>query len=84
MSSSFYRGKLVTNSELKGPFTEACNEFKGTPFNILVQEAEKNTAEISIVRREGRPSSVFIHIGGLGLAIEITEDGGFELFEGGG
>ena len=83
MSTSFYRGKLVTSKELKGPFTEAFDEMKGRPFDILRQVAMENkAAELHVHDRStsDRPASVFICFGG--VTIEITEDGGFEFLEG--
>ena len=85
MSMSYYRGKLVTSPELKGPFTEAYDELKGMPFDVLIQEAKTNSEAKVHVLEKTNPNdvpSIFINIGNLGLTIQIKEDGSFEILEG--
>lgn len=80
MSHSFYRGKLVTSKEIKGPFTEASDTLKKS-FDILLAAIGENTsAHCLTVVHEGHPRNIFITIGG--LVIAMREDGLFEIVEG--
>lgn len=47
MSDSYYRGKVVTNRKLKGPFTEASDTFLGA-FNALKKEQGSNITSIFV------------------------------------
>jgi hypothetical protein len=88
MSNSFYRGKLHTNSDVKGPFTEAEDKLEGKVFKLLA-DAITGGADIigetylraQVVRTELKPHSIIFSTGA-GVSVEITEDGGFEIFEG--
>lgn len=83
MSTSYYRGKLYTNSKIKGPFTEAEDTLKGKAFKIL-SDAVVEGAEVNceVIRTGLKPHSVMFSVSG--VIVEITEDGKFELLEGGG
>ena len=87
MSTSFYRGKLVTSSELKGAFTEAYDEIKGRPFDILknsVSEVAKGNAKLACRYSPGSVSlqpSVTVWLGP--VMLQLKEDGSFEIWEGG-
>jgi hypothetical protein len=92
MSTSFYRGKLVTDEELKGPFTEADDDLS-YGFNILKEQAELGpTARIHINEQavssvhgvDGERTKSVMFITATGVIVELKADGGFEIWEGGG
>ena len=81
MSSSIYRGKLHTNAEIKGPFTEAHDEFRPKPINVLVESAhDDEKADISVFERDGE-ATVMFSFGGIWLTIDAN--GIVEIGEGG-
>lgn len=78
MSCSLYRGKVHTNEEIKGPFTEAKDDFTYA-YDILQREVgQRRTLEAVSVKLGNQ---VFISIGGIWLC--ITRDGLVEIGEGG-
>jgi hypothetical protein len=89
MSSSLYRGKLSTSPEIRGPFTEAADRLEGKAFKLLTNAVVKDAdiigetyCRVQVVRTKFKPHSVIISTIS-GISIEITEDGRFEIFEGG-
>jgi hypothetical protein len=83
MSSSIYRGKLITSSEIKGPFTEAADNIKGVPFNTLVKAAMATGQwALDYTVHEGNFADRVLHIHIGGILLTIGEDGSFEISEG--
>lgn len=84
MSSSIFRGEIVTSPEIKGIFTEAEDELNGKAFSTLVRAVKENkNVEASVIGGlvpNGDARCVFIHISG--LVIVIDETGAFEIAEG--
>jgi len=92
MSTSFYRGKVITDAQLKGPFTEADDDLSYA-FNILKKQAKLDpTARIHINESavssvhgvDGERTESVLLITGTGVIVELKADGGFEIWEGGG
>ena len=92
MSTSFYRGKVITDAQLKGPFTEADDDLSYA-FNILKEQAKLGpTATISIHENtvssihgvDGERTTSVLFITQTGVIVELKADGGFEIWEGGG
>ena len=88
MSSSLYRGKLYTNSEIKGPFTEAADSFVPEVFASLLAavcssalDYDCKNASLSI-HDKGDKTTIMITLVS-GVWITISEDGIIEVGEGG-
>lgn len=88
MSSSLYRGKLSTSPEIKGPFTEAEDKLEGKAFkalaNALIRDADiigETYCRAQVFNTLVKPHSIVFSTTS-GISIEITEDGGVEIFEG--
>ncbi len=73
MSHSHYRGKLYTNTEIKGPFTEAKDDF-GVAFDLLKKNVDNF---VGIWVHHGH---IYIDFGE--LLIEIKRTGHLEVSEG--
>ena len=89
MSSSVYRGKLITSKKIREPFTEAEDKLEGPAFGLLADAVEGDAdiigetyCRVEVVRTNLKPHSVIVYTGS-GVCIEITENGRFEIFEGG-
>lgn len=81
MSHSYYRGKLHTNAEIKGPFTEASDDFS-VAFDLLQEQLDwihvgvrYEPVEASMVQGQ-----LFIKVGE--LLLTLKRDGSFEVSEG--
>lgn len=92
MSTSFYRGKLSSDSFTRGVFTEAKDELS-YGFNILKEQAKlgptatiriNENAVSSIHGPDGERTESVVFITETGVIVELKADGGFEIWEGGG
>jgi len=89
MSGSIYRGRLYTNDEIKGPFTEAADYFTPATFNTLLASAYSALLDSNL---ENYPNiSVSIHNVGkktvlmftlVGCWLSVDSEGIVEVGEG--
>lgn len=78
MSHSHYRGKLYTNAEIKGPFTEAGDDFS-VAFNLL-ERAIFDASNIEEVGIWFKGNTIFFCIGDITLSLQ--RDSLIEISEG--
>jgi hypothetical protein len=78
MSYSYYRGKVYTNGEIKGPFTEAKDDF-GEAFDLLSEAAALEGPDLKLEALSWN-GVITISFGDLWLAID--REGMVEVGEG--
>lgn len=82
MSYSFYRGKLYTNEEIKGPYTEAGDNFQKDGFSQIAAEIPPEGLDNIMGMVVKCTSGGVIVFKVNGVVITISEDGTFEISEG--
>ena len=83
MSHSYYRGELSTNEKIKGPFTEAKDDFSEA-FDILADQMKPDTP-VQVFCRPLEPADVeeiMFQVGGVWVI--INREGRVEIGEGAG
>lgn len=80
MSCSFYRGKVRTDAEIKGPFTEAHDEIT-TGFQFLKEQADyEGKADVVVHERSDGRTDILFLVGEVWLC--VSDDGLVEIGEG--
>lgn len=82
MSSSLYRGKLYTNDDVKGPFTEAKDSLDDGPFRILAQVANGGGDAAVYVNEMGDGTTTVMFVLD-DIWLTIDSEGIVEIGEGG-